>query len=80
MPLDEGVTCCAANTCQDVGQHSPEGRGKRRRHHREPVPIGYDVPSHPVWEMSMTTPSGPAHFISKLRWLPGAIMVSRLSF
>ncbi len=24
--------------------------------------------SQPVWEMSMTTPSGPAHFISKLRW------------
>src|SRR5262249_41965644 len=29
--------------------------------------------SHPVWEMSSTTPSGPAHFISKLRCPPAAI-------
>src|SRR5271170_967932 len=36
--------------------------------------------SQPVWEMSMTTPSGPAHFISKLRWLPAAISMSRPSF
>ena len=36
--------------------------------HGSILPVSDYLPvSHPVWEMSMTTPSGPAHFISKLR-------------
>src|SRR5579883_240945 len=40
---------------------------------------GHDPLSQPVCEISITTPSGPAHFISKLRWAPGAISMSRPS-
>src|SRR5947209_15849429 len=38
------------------------------------------VPSQPVCEMSMTTPSGPDHFISKLAWPPADIVASTWSF
>src|SRR6266571_3376903 len=42
-------------------------------------PRHQSLPSHPVCEMSMTTPSGPDHFISKLAWPPAAITVSMWS-
>ena len=34
----------------------------------------YEDVTQPVWEISITTPSGPDHFISKLRGEPGAAM------
>src|SRR5579863_9222435 len=43
-------------------------------------PRHQSVPSQPVCEMSMTTPSGPDHFISKLAWPPAAIVASTWSF
>src|SRR5262249_20649411 len=56
------------------------GHGAPSSDHRgpqlTPCDSDYDVLSQPVWEMSKTTASGPAHFISKLRWRPGATGVS----
>src|SRR6516165_4946248 len=70
-----------------VGAH-PSARSNGADTNREIIGHGCFLPnfaylvfvSHPVWEMSITTPSGPAHFISKLRWPPAAISMSSSGF
>src|SRR5262249_22696267 len=49
--------------------------------HSFPPRLGYlAFVSQPVWEMSIPTPSGRAHFISKFRWPPAAFSISSPGF
>src|SRR5262245_10663426 len=63
-----GAHPCAGTDCADA---NPELVG----HDCFLPKFAYAV-CHPVWEMSITTPSGPAHFISKLRCPPSASSMS----